>query len=129
MSEKPTIEQYKKKIQDHDFQAYKCASCGTLTAPPTGTCYSCGSSKMEWGTVSGKGNLVSFTVIHVAPEQFQEEAPYIIAIVELEEGTRITARLLGFDPMKPEAIEVGTPLVLDYEDGISGITYLGFKPA
>jgi uncharacterized OB-fold protein len=129
MSEKPTIEQYKKKIQDHEFQPYKCVSCGSIIAPPTGTCYSCGGNKMEWGNVSGKGKLVSFTVIHIAPEQFQEESPYIVAIVELDEGTRVTGRLQGFDPMKPEEITVGTPLFLDYEDGESGNTYLSFKPA
>ena len=128
MSEKPTIEEYGKKIQDHDFQAYKCVGCGAVIAPPMGTCYSCGGNKMEWTKVSGKGTLVSFTVIHIAPEQFQEEAPYLIAIVELEEGTRVTTRLQGFDPMKPEEIEIGTPLVLDYEDGSSGNTYLSFKP-
>jgi uncharacterized OB-fold protein len=83
---------------------------------------------MEWTKVSGKGTLVSFTVIHIAPEQFQEEAPYLIAIIELEEETRVTARLQGFNPMKPEEIQVGTPLVLDYEDGLSGNTYLSFKP-
>ncbi|MFW9804171.1 MAG: Zn-ribbon domain-containing OB-fold protein [Candidatus Thorarchaeota archaeon] len=129
MSEKPTIEEYSKKIQNHDFQAYKCVDCGAVIAPPMGSCYSCGGNKMGWTKVSGKGKLVSFTVIHIAPEQFQEEAPYLIAIIELEEGTRVTARLQGFDPLKPEAIEVGTPLILDYEDGLSGNTYLSFKPA
>ncbi|MHA2433301.1 MAG: Zn-ribbon domain-containing OB-fold protein, partial [Candidatus Thorarchaeota archaeon] len=85
MSEKPTIEQYKKNIEAHDFQAFKCLGCGAVIAPPSGTCYSCGGNKMEWTRVNGKGNLVSFTVIHVAPAEFQEEAPYFIAIVELEE--------------------------------------------
>ncbi|MFW9913381.1 MAG: Zn-ribbon domain-containing OB-fold protein [Candidatus Thorarchaeota archaeon] len=129
MSEKPTIEEYSKKIQDHDFQAFKCVDCGAVISPPMGSCYSCGSNRMEWTKVSGKGKLVSFTVIHIAPEQFQEEVPYLIAIIELEEGTRVTARLQGFDPLKPEEIEVGIPLVLDYEDGLSGNTYLSFKPA
>jgi uncharacterized OB-fold protein len=83
---------------------------------------------MEWGRVSGKGTLVSFTVIHIAPDDFQEEAPYFIAIVELEEGTRVTGRLQGFDPMKPEEVILGTPVVLDYETGKSGKTYLSFRP-
>jgi uncharacterized OB-fold protein len=83
---------------------------------------------MEWADVSGKGKLVSFTVIHIAPDEFAEEAPYFIAIVELEEGTRVSSRLLGFDPLKPEEIKLGSQLTLDYEKGKSGKNYLAFRP-
>jgi uncharacterized OB-fold protein len=129
MSETPTIEQYQKNIEEENFRAYKCVECNAIIAPPSGSCYSCGSNKMEWAEVSGKGKLVSFTVIHIAPEEFQEEAPYIIAIIELEEGTRVTSRLLGYDPLKPEEIKTGALHVLSYEKGASGKTYLAFKPA
>jgi uncharacterized OB-fold protein len=84
---------------------------------------------MKWTEVSGNGKLISFTVIHVAPEEFSEEVPYYVAIVELEEGTRISARLLGYDPLKPEEVKLGIPLKLDYETGKSGKTYLAFRPA
>lgn len=129
MNESPTIEKYKKNIEEHDFQAYKCAECGAVIAPPSGTCYSCGGNKMDWTRVSGKGTLVSFTVIHVSPEEFQDEAPYFIAIVELEEGTRVIARLGGFDPLKPDEVKLGANLILGYETGKSGKTYLSFRPA
>ena len=129
MSEKPTVEQYLKNIEEGMFKAYRCVDCGMIIAPPSGSCYGCGSSNMEWAKVSGKGKLVSFTVIHIAPDDFVEEVPYYIAIVELEEGTRVSARLLGFDPLKPEEIVLGIPVILDYEKGKSGKTYLAFKPA
>ena len=129
MSEKPTVEEYLKNIQDGVFRAYRCVDCGMIIAPPSGTCYGCGSNNMEWANVSGKGKLVSFTVIHIAPDEFAEEAPYIIAIVELEEGTRVSSRLLGFDPLKPEEIALGVSLILDYEKGKSGKNYLAFKPS
>ena len=129
MSDIPTVEQYQKNIEEENFQAYKCVECNAVIAPPSGSCYSCGGTKMEWTKVSGKGTIVSFTVIHIAPEEFQEEVPYIIAIIELEEATRVTARLLGYDPLKPEEIKTGTPVVLTYEKGASGKTYLAFKPA
>jgi hypothetical protein len=128
MSENPTVEEYLKNIQEGVFRAYRCVDCGMIIAPPSGSCYGCGSSSMEWADVSGKGKLVSFTVIHIAPDEFAEEAPYIIAIVELEEGTRVSARLLGFDPLKPEEIALGVSLTLDYEKGKSGKNYLAFKP-
>jgi uncharacterized OB-fold protein len=129
MSEKPSVEEYLRNIQEGVFRAYRCVDCGMIIAPPSGSCYGCGSSNMEWAEVSGKGKLVSFTVIHIAPDEFAEEAPYIIAIVELEEGTRVSSRLLGFDPLKPEEIALGIPLILDYEKGRSGKNYLAFKQA
>ncbi len=128
MSEKPSVEEYLKNIEEGVFRAYRCTDCGMVIAPPSGSCYGCGSSSMEWADVSGKGKLVSFTVIHIAPDEFADEAPYFIAIVELAEGTRISSRLLGFDPLKPEEVKLGTQLILDYEKGKSGKTYLAFKP-
>jgi len=127
MSEKPTIEEYLKNIEERMFKAYRCVGCGMIIAPPSGTCYGCGNHNMEWAEVSGRGTLVSFTVIHIATDEFAEEAPYYIAIVELEEGTRVSARLLGFDPLKPEEVTLGVPVKLDYEKGKSGRTYLAFK--
>jgi uncharacterized OB-fold protein len=129
MSEKPTVEEYLQNIQDGKFKAYKCVDCGMVIAPPSGSCYGCGSSKMEWTEVSGKGKLVSFTVIHIAPDEFAEEVPFYIAIVELIEGTRVSARLLGYDPLKPEDVLLGSDVKLDYEDGKTGRKYLAFKPA
>jgi uncharacterized OB-fold protein len=129
MSDKPTIEEYLKNIQEGVFRAYKCVDCGMVIAPPSGSCYGCGNNNMEWTDVSGKGKLVSFTVIHVAPEEFVEEVPYYVAIIELEEGTRVSARLLGFDPLKPEEVSLGIPVKIDFEKGKSGKTYLAFRPA
>jgi uncharacterized OB-fold protein len=129
MSEKPTLEAYQKFIEEENFKAYKCVDCGMVIAPPSGTCYGCGSTKMEWTDVSGKGTLVSFTVIHIAPDDFADEAPYYVGIVELEEGTRVTSRLIGYNPETPETITLGTPVKLDYERGSSGKVYLAFKPA
>jgi uncharacterized OB-fold protein len=84
---------------------------------------------MEWIKVSGNGTLVSFTVIHIAPDEFAEEAPFYVAIVQLDEDTRVSARLLGYDPLKPEEVKLGTKVKLDYEDGKTGRKYLAFRPA
>jgi hypothetical protein len=127
MSDKPTVEQYLKNIENGDFKAYKCQECDAVVAPPSGACYSCGGTDMEWTSVSGKGTLVSFTVIHVSPDEFVDEVPYYVAIVKLEEGTSVTGRLMGFDPLKPEELEIGMDLVLDYHKGKSGKTYLAFR--
>ncbi|MEM2142814.1 MAG: Zn-ribbon domain-containing OB-fold protein [Candidatus Thorarchaeota archaeon] len=129
MSESPSIYQYKKNIEAGTFKAYKCNDCGAVIAPPLGACYSCGGTKMSWTDVSGRGTLVSFTVIHVAPEEFASEAPYYVAVVKLDEGPNITARLTGFDPSRPQDVKVGMPLRMTYVTAQSGKKYLAFGPA
>ena len=81
------------------------------------------------GIALADGGTAQLRVIHVSPDEFIEETPYYVAIVELEEGTRVSARLLGYDPLKPEEVKLGSKVKLDYEDGKTGRKYLAFKPA
>jgi len=57
---------------------------------------------------TGKGVIRSFTVIFVAPEKFKDEVPYVVALIDLNEGGAIMGRLIGMDPNKPEDIKIGT---------------------
>jgi uncharacterized OB-fold protein len=90
---------------------------------------------MEWIETSGQGKLVAFTVILSGPtfmieQGFDRRNPYISGIVELEEGTRISARITGMDPTKPTEIKIGTPLTVDFVEfgeGEKKKTYLAFK--
>lgn len=66
--------------------------------------------------MSGRGTLRSFTVIHIAGISYANDVPYIVAIVKLEEGPSICARLEAIDPLKPEDIHVGDAVVADFED-------------
>ncbi len=51
----------------------------------------------EWREVSGKGTLYGWTRVHIPARGFQDLAPYVLASVELDEGARITARLVNVD--------------------------------
>jgi uncharacterized OB-fold protein len=90
---------------------------------------------MEWAEASGKGTLAAFTVIYSGPtfmvaQGFDRKNPYISGVVELEEGARISARITGIDPARPEAIAIGTPLTVDFiETGEAETkkTYLAFR--
>ena len=88
----------------------KCSTCQGLTVPPRGVCKHCGASTLQWSQLQGTGKLMSFTVIHIPPTEFKEEAPYIIGVVNLDEGVNITARIEGFNPNDPKNIKIGTPL-------------------
>jgi uncharacterized OB-fold protein len=64
-------------------------------------------------------------------EGFSREKPYLTGIVELDEGPRISARLLGFDPENPESIRIGIPLVFtlnEIGEGEGTVCQLAFQP-
>jgi len=122
-------------IAEHKLMAACCTRCGGVYAPPRAICPKCQSEEMEWIETSGKGKLVAFTVILSGPtfmieQGFDRRNPYISGIVELEEGTRISARIKGIDPIKPTEIKIGTPLTVDFVEfgeGEKKKTYLAFK--
>jgi hypothetical protein len=67
---------------------------------------------LDWEQISGKGRLVAFTTVHIAPTAMIEAGygrknPYCTGIVQLDEGPSISAQITGVDPAKPEGIEVG----------------------
>ncbi len=71
----------------------RCKNCGTLSIPPKYSCPNCPDGILEEYAASGLGEVYSFTTIHVAPEAFKNQAPYDIALIQLKEGARVTARM------------------------------------
>jgi uncharacterized OB-fold protein len=72
--------------------------------------------------------LHTFAIVHrAAYPAFQDDLPYIIAIVELEGGARIPTNLVGIEP-DPEKIEVGMTVEVTYDDVSEDITLPKFKP-
>ena len=122
-------------IAEHKLMAARCTKCGGIYVPPRAICPKCQSEELEWFETSGKGKLAAFTVILSGPtfmieQGFDRKNPYISGIVELEEGTRISARITGLDASKPAEIKIGTPLNVDFvEFGEGDVkkTYLAFK--
>lgn len=113
--------------------ASRCKKCQALYLPPHPICTKCHANDMEWVEMQGSGRLAAFTAIAVGPtctidEGFDRNNPYLVGIVELEEGPKISGRILGLDPKKPEDIKVGTPLTVEFlEQGAGKRTFLAFK--
>ncbi len=113
MSTQPafTIEQFYKFLSQQKLMAGKCLKCGKIHLPPRPMCDNCFSQDFEWVNVSGKGKLVTYTVIHVAPQQFQNLTPYAVGIVELENGLKIPGMIQG---TTQEHLKIGMELNLDF---------------
>ncbi|MFN2543068.1 MAG: OB-fold domain-containing protein [Actinomycetota bacterium] len=89
----------------------RCSSCGTLRHPPRPACPSCRS--LEWDTqrASGRGTVHSY-VVHHHPPVPGFEPPYVVVLVELEEGTRLVSNLVGVDPGE---VSIGMPVEVTFE--------------
>ena len=88
----------------------KCKACGVLHFLPRYLCPSCWSTDLEWIQSSGRGTVHSFTIIRRAPlPAFTDRVPYVVALIELEEGPRMMANILGEDALETaigDAVEV-----------------------
>ncbi len=71
----------------------KCLDCGYVTCPPKSTCDNCKGRNLERVELSGYGKVVSYTVTYVAPMGYEKEVPYVVALVELDEGPWVIGRL------------------------------------
>jgi uncharacterized protein len=126
---------FEKYIAEHKLMATRCKACDGVYVPPRAICPNCHSDALEWTETIGKGRLAAFTVIYSGPtfmveQGFDRKNPYVSGIVELEEGLRISARILGVDPTQPADIRIGTPVTLDFVEfgeGQAKKTYLAFR--
>ncbi|MHA1238518.1 MAG: Zn-ribbon domain-containing OB-fold protein [Candidatus Odinarchaeia archaeon] len=126
MNEELTITAFFNKLKSGKLVGIKCNNCGEVTVPLRYLCSKCGSNNVNTLTLSGKGTLESYTVIHVAPKKFVDNAPYIVGIIKLEEGPRVSARItdVNVDNHK-DLLKIGMLMTLD-----TSITeFLAFKPA
>ena len=102
----------------------RCGSCGVLRHPPRPACAECRS--FEWDTVeaSGRGTVYSFVVVH-HPQVPAFDYPLAVAVVELEEGTRLVANITG---VGPEAVHIGMPVTVDFVAVDDELTLPMFRP-
>ena len=106
----------------------QCKECGAKKFPPTVVCPSCGSEDIEEYQFPLEGVLTNYTIVYQGPEKYRQQVPYIIGIVELTDGTRVTAQITDIDI---ENIDVGIPVEFTfrkyYEEGDEGIIMYGYK--
>lgn len=126
---------YHRFLSEKKLMGSKCKRCKHISVPPRPICPRCQGSEMELVDMKGKGKLAAYTVIAVGAslmveEGFDREHPYCSGVVELEEGAKVTARILGVDVTKPDQIKIGTPVTVEYVKAMHGgeeKTFLAFR--
>jgi len=84
----------------------RCKKCGAKYLPPRQHC-KCGSHEVEWYEAPTRGKLFSYTLVTFPPDSMAKYAPYIVAVAELEDGTRLLAQITG---VSPKTLQVALPV-------------------
>lgn len=86
------------------------------------------SHEVEWFTASGKGILYSYVINQRPAPGFEDDAPYAIAVVQLDEGPRLMTNIVNC-PQTPEALKLGMPVQVVFEKATDDVTLPKFEPA
>ncbi|MBE0434037.1 Zn-ribbon domain-containing OB-fold protein [candidate division WOR-3 bacterium] len=113
--------------QRYRLEAAKCSGCGRMHFPPRTVC-GCGAREFQTERMSDFGKILTFTTIRVAPRDFETQVPYSVAIVESDNGVRVTTQVVD---CQPEDLQIGRKVKFVfrklYTEGKTGIICYGYK--
>ncbi len=114
--------------QRYRLEAAKCKGCSHISFPPREVCPECGKREFEKKVLADSGKLLTYTIIRVAPEGFEDQAPYAVGIAELDDGARLTAQVVDCDFAK---LKVGLRVRIEFrkvsQEGEKGVIHYGYK--
>lgn len=110
--------------KEHRLVIQRCSGCGVLRHPPRPRCDRCGSYEWDAAPASGRGTVYSFVVNHY-PQVPAFDYPLAIGLIELEEGTRLVADIVGIDPSD---VKVGMAVDVEFIDHDPDLTLPAFHP-
>jgi 3-oxo-4,17-pregnadiene-20-carboxyl-CoA hydratase alpha subunit len=110
--------------RQHRLLIQRCTRCGTLRHPPRPMCAECRSYEWDVVDASGRGTVYSFVVNHY-PQVPAFDYPLAVGLIELEEGTRLVANIIG---VEPGDIRVGMPVEVEWVDHDPDLSLPAFRP-
>lgn len=123
----PVTAPYWDSLKQHAIKIQRCNDTGKYFFYPRGLSPFTLSDNVSWESVTGRGTLHSFTIVYAmrAPG-FAEEVPYVVAIVELDEGPKMMTNLVDVEP-EPSKIAIGSRVEIVYDDVTEEITLPKFR--
>lgn len=112
-------------IKSNEFRVQFDPSTGAPQFYPRSTSLVTGRTDLEWRAVSGKGTVYTYTSTLVPIPGFEDDVPYILAIIDLEEGVRILANMVN---VTEDEIEIGMPVRVAFEQRAEDVAYFCFEP-
>lgn len=122
----PWTEEFWKATKQHKLLIQECSDCKEKIFYPRKVCPECWSSNLGWSEASGKATVFSHTVtMDMVEPKFMEDLPYVLALVDLEEGVRMMTRIVDCDP---EDVKIGMDVEVAFEDVTDEIALPMFRP-
>jgi hypothetical protein len=105
-----------------------CTECGRVVFPRGAVCPECGSADLEEVKLRETGRVVTWTVVRNPPAGFERYSPFVVALVELDDGVRLLSQVVDVELDEVEAgMRVEAAFRRVKEDGASGIIEYGYK--
>ena len=122
----PDTAAYWDACQRHELLIQRCSTCGELQFYPRNVCTSCGSNSLDWVTASGHGKVLSRTIVRRAVSAaYADDVPYVIALIELQEGVVMMSKVVGCEP---ESVHTGMAVEVNFEDWSEQVSMPVFVP-
>jgi uncharacterized OB-fold protein len=125
-SSKACAERFWSTCNAHAMELQRCGSCGVLRYPCAPSCRSCGSATFTWAPASREGTVYTYSVVERGAPGFGTDAPYVFALVELDDGPVIATRLVQ---VSPDETSIGLRVHVQYEASRTGETLPYFTVA
>lgn len=110
------------------LEVQRCDDCNAFVFYPRALCPSCGSRRLTWTPVSGRGRIYSMTIVHRPTNSaFKADSPYVVALVELEEGCRMMSNIIDVQA-DPEHVRIGMAVEIVYDRVTATTTLPKFRP-
>ncbi len=122
----PDSEPYWDGIANGKLRYQRCGACDAAIFYPRSICPACGAPDPAWQVSAGNGVVHACSVIHRAPPAHQDQAPYVVALVDLAEGFRMMSRIVDCDP---DAVAVGLSVRVVFRVDSDGKPAPYFAPA
>jgi len=103
----------------------RCTACGRVRHPPSPICPNCLSDAQDWRQASGRGSVYTFVVVHEERRGWERLVPYVLAVVELDEGVRIVTNLVN---VAPKDVAIGMPVEVTFATSTDVVRLPLFQP-
>lgn len=122
----PESRPYWDAARAHRLVLQRCGDCGRHWHPPSTVCPGCGSRDHDWVDSSGKGKVFSFVTYHrLYNKGWKDDLPYVVAVIELEEGARLLSNVIG---IAPDDVACDMAVEVVFDDVTGDVTLPRFRP-
>ncbi len=120
----PDTAPYWEALRHHVFKLKRCQDCERAHFFPRVICPHCHSDALDWVESNGAGVIYTYTVARrAAGPAFKAETPYVVALVDLDDGPRMMARV----SVSPDSVRIGQRVEMIFEDVTEAVTLPGFR--